>query len=523
MGNLGPLSYVTPYENSQHGEAVLHPAEMKIIEHADGVIEVHDPLFEAPYRFGDRSLVSDPTADEYVVATWRHHLVGMSTRQLSNTETFETKAGTGRWSRQQHMLSTAAMTALDHGTPLEIMQMVTHDAGHIVGSHQADDLLMARGHENAHDGRLLTLARRNSFIDRLLETGLIDAAGNFSNLDAHIDDVLDLSRTPNSHISWPGTTGCLEQERKQYLGHEGAIWGFGAATMREALTHLRRLPDTPHGDHLVFDDVDAAIIYSVSQIRCVSEHWEEPPNDIIDELLITAHRRMFTSHDPAMRDINRYHVADAMNVLEEDWLQLRQDLADRDPFMAVMLKLATRLAAQQRDVHAALDAYQNSYTGPILPDWLTLQQSILPPEGCAQRIVHGRAKNIAGNTIVLEMQPGKMRTLNPWVTVPGQDMRRLETVAPWLTGFRQERTRWCGKPYDALIDLDHPALAVTKVEKRALKRGLQRILAAWPAVLERPDMPDDMLAEQVRQAGITYREIGRLGTMTADLELAAVS
>jgi len=104
LGNV----LITPDGNHYPGELAIVSNEMHIIERVDGVLEVHDPLFERPYCIGDRSLIKDETADEFVKLHIQHFLLHASTRQLSNTEPYETKAGTGRWSRMQHMISTVA-------------------------------------------------------------------------------------------------------------------------------------------------------------------------------------------------------------------------------------------------------------------------------------------------------------------------------------------------------------------------------------------------------------------------------
>jgi hypothetical protein len=176
--------------------------------------------------------------------------------------------------------------------------------------------------------------------------------------------------------------------------------------------------------------------------------------------------------------------------------------------MAAIHKILTPLVALQRDAHATFDSQRQRYPGPVLPDWLTLQESMVVPSG-HQRMMSGKQRGMKGNSIVIEMQPGKVRTVNPWVKLPGKDLERVETLVPALAEFRKDQSKWSGFAYDAVIDLDHLALQFTAAEKRAVSRGLKTIDAEWPAALERPLMPDDMLEKRVRAANERYRQIGK--------------
>lgn len=507
--------YVTPHGGEGDYAEALHEAEMRVIAIAPGVIEVNDVLHGKPYRFGDRSLVRDPVADDYVVASWEVLGHTSSVRQLTNTEKHETKQGTGRWSRAQHMLSAAALTALYGGTPVEIMQMATHDAAHRLGSHRTDDLLTKRGLENAHDDVLLDVMRRNGFLDALIVRGLCDENGVLKDQDGvSVETLYDLSCLPEGFINQPGKKCCLETERAQYIAQEGAIWIYGPTTMREALSHLYRIPDSAHGDHLVFDDVDAARTFEIAQVRCNTEHWADRCNDIIDELIMTADRSMFLSRHPELVDIVRYYPGDVLNGLEEDWQRWREELAEKEPFVSALLKVATTLAAQQRNAHAGFDDSKNRYTGPVLPDWVTIQESLLAaPVRDEQKVVSGHSKKLKGTSIVIEMMPGKVRSINPWVKLPGQDMRRIEDLDPSLAEFRETQSQWTGDCYDAVIDLDHPALGLTRAEKGSIKKGLARIQEEWPLALARPAMPDELYKQRLQKSAERYRDLGRLSVV----------
>lgn len=510
--------YRTPNGGYDDRTVDVHPMEMQVVELPDRVLEVHDPLFEAPYRIGDQSLITDPTADDYVVAHWEHHGLHGSTRQLSNTEVYETKTGTGRWSRMQHMLSSAAITAYFGGRPLEIMQMATHDSAHRKGSHRTDDLLDGRGPENSHDGALAAFLKRGGFVNRLQSEGLIDEAGYFKGIDAHIDQVIDLSHLPKGLINWPGKTGNLEAERLQYLLHELGIWVYDPETVREIMSHIYRDPDSPEGDQLLFDDPEAAALLTKGQIRCFTEHWSEKGNDITDELLATIDRFILTSNEEACSPYNDYFPGDALYTLEEDWQGLVDDMTTSQgkAFVAGMSKIVNALCRQQKNVHSDYDNSGNPYRGPVLPEWMTIQESLLRSSDHQQRTIHQKKKGISTDLLILEMKQGKPRAIDPWVKLPGRDMRRVSDLVPSVREFRADQTRWCDETYDAIIDLTHSSLNLTPSEIRAIREGLEASHEKWPEALRRPAMPDELLERRIAHAGERYR---RLGSFTASREV----
>jgi hypothetical protein len=514
--------HVTPNGDIDSSRPQLHPAEMRVVELDDHVIEVHDVLHAKPYRFGDRSLVTDSVADDYVVANWQHFGHLGSIRQLTNTETYETKPGTGRWSRAQHMLASAALTAMHGGSPLEIMQMASHDNGHRIGSHRTDDLVAGRGGESAHDSDLSSFMMRSGFIAALQQRGVVDPEGNFVNDGgAHISDVINLEGLPQGFINQPGYTRSLEIERAQYLAQEGAIWTYGPEAMREAVSHLHRVPDSVHGDHLVFDDVDAAIMFEKTQVRCFSEHWSEPVNDIIDELLMTCDKAILLSRHPDAGPYTGHAIGDVLYGNEEDWQELRLRVAEDIPVVAILEKVARRLAAQQREAHAQIDGQSEHYEGPILSDWVSLQPTLVTSDTNPQRTITGRSRNLGGNNLVLEMQPGKTRAINPWVFDGHGTMRRLEDVVPEMADYREKQFQWSGKPYDAVINLDHPTLGFKSAELRLLTRSLNRLHVRWPSAFARPAMSDELLQHRLQSAKEVCRKLGQIGMTDHALEAAS--
>lgn len=492
--------------------------EVVVWELAENLIEVRDPLCEQPYRIGDSSLITDPTAEAIVLANWRYNARNASTRQLTNTEPFTTKTGTDRWSRMGHELSVAAMTAGFGGSPTEIIEAAVHDEGHRVASHRTDDLLAGRGAENAHDKSLVTYFQRNGFMQYLESKGLVDQAGVVPAYGLKLVEIIehDEQLLPRSFVNQPGSTGSLEVERLQYIAEEACIWIYEPKLVREGLSHALRAEHPQYGEHIVFDDVEAARLFQVAQTRCLSEHWAEPLNDVVDELLMTIDRRVLTStklfkDEPTVQ----YYPGDVLYTSQEDWEAKYANLASHDAFTAGIIKIATGLARQQRAVHAGLQN-DNSYRGPMYPSWMSAQ-TLLHVTNVDQGIT-ARSKHY----LLAEMRAGKNRSIDPWVVQANGDWQRLSTLVPETVTYRQKQTGWTtGDAYVGIIDYDHPALKLTPAERKALAPGLRRIRENWPAALARPLMPNELLTEQVTLASLRTRQRARTTVeTTADILIA---
>lgn len=372
---MGSVRAISEGFRTPGGTASCAEHEVVVWEIADNLLEVSDPLCEEPFRIGDGSLIKDPTAEAIAIENWRYNARSLSTRQLTDVRPFTTKLGTDRWSRMGHELSVAAMTTRFGGSPIEIVSATMHDEGHRVASHRTDDLLAGRGSENDHDKSLVGYFQRNGFLRHLQSKGLIDEKGIIPAYGVGLTSIIDRDEKtlPRSHTNQPSWTMSLEDERLQYIAEEACIWIYEPKLVREGLRHALRAEHPEHGDNIVFDDPEAARLFQIAQTRCSSEHWTEPLNNIIDELLMTVDRRLFTTiKRPHDETTTQYYPGDVMYTSEEDWEEKYKDLATRDAFAAAILKIAAALAKQQRAVHETLHSY-DSYRGPMYPSWMSAQ------------------------------------------------------------------------------------------------------------------------------------------------------
>ncbi len=501
------------------------PYEMVVTEHqAAGKatrLDIADPLFDEPYTIGDSSII-EPAVEEVLLTYWQHNVRQMSTRQLSNTAPFTTKTGTDTWSRMQHELSTAVITARFGGSAQQVLEAGTHDAAHRKSSHLVDDLLGPRGKEDAHEG-VGEYLRSTGFAAKLKQQGILDEEERFVRLGGlPFSAMCGYQGKAPSFTNQSGRLGHMEAERLQYIGQEAAIWIYPLQLVREAMGHAVRDQHKEHGDHVVFDDVDAARLFTKAQIRCHTEHWNDPINDVIDELVMTLDRRLLTdwNHIHTIgEEYLRYYPGDVLHVAEEDHYAKYLALAEKDAFTSAILKIALKLAEQQRNVHAAYEK-DDDYQGPQLPAWLNLQEAYeLGIESRESQMLH---KVSGSSQLVAEMLPGKHRYIDPFVLIQRGVWKRLSDVTPDVEQYRVSQTKYTQKTaYDVVIDFTHPALDLTPAEKRALAPGFKKIQEAWPKALKRPAMPDELLAKQVAIASANTRRRGRLILAQEPVRLSA--
>ncbi|MDB5181848.1 MAG: hypothetical protein JWP13_611 [Candidatus Saccharibacteria bacterium] len=503
----GELKAIDGYRTPQGGDEVADH-EIVVWELPHGLLEVDDPLFEESYRIGDQSTIPYKAAENIILQSWKHNALSLSTRQLTNTAEYATKPGTDRWSRMGHMISVAVLTARYGGSEAEVISAALHDSGHRLASHRTDDLLEGRGAENAHDRTLVTFLQRNGFFDRLQRRTLIDRNGQLTGDNgAFLYEVLahDELALPRSFTNQPSLTQSMEVERLQYIAQEAVIWIYEPSLVREALKHAIRAEHGEYGEHIVFDDAEAARIFMTAQVRCSTEHWNDPLNDVIDELLMTLDRRLFVAPKiPVVND--QYFPGDVMYTTEETWQDYYQQQAEKDPFSSAILKIADALAKQQRSIHENYDRH-DAYRGPVYPSWV-FNFSTLNSERAhtAQGVGKGR-----GNFLTVEMLPGKPRTINPWVEQPDGRWDRLYTIMPELQAYKEGLSQWCASgPYDIVINFDHPSLGLTAREKQSIGPGVRMIKQKWPKVLERPLMPGGVLKDHIAQAAERARRDGRI-------------
>lgn len=519
--------YVTPYGGDALREFQLHPAEVRVTERPDGILEVHDPAhFDEPFRIGDRSTFEHPTVDSFARLVWDHYAFHGSTRQLGTTEMFETKEGASRWSNLQHMLTTAALTAHFGGSPRQIMQAAVHDLAHMIRRHSTESLIQDRGLEDHHDQVLRSFVERTGFLSLLEQRSLV-RDGVFTELDMPVDWVFDPSRIPQDFTNQPGREGFMEVDRF-YNNSEQAFWGYGPAAARQIREDFIRIPDSPHGDHLVARSYDTAGELCIGQTRNRTENWNDRTHEVTRELFNIALRYAMTMTTEEAKEYNQYFPGDVLYGLEEDLQEQLLHMGEKDQavFIGVMLKLARLLSEQQREVQAAYDKDKNVYAGPVFPDWIREGSTLFIPSTSQRIRVEGRQKHGA-EYLILDMQPGKVRWLNVWVKLAGRDMERIEDAKPSVRQFREQQTRWCRDSYRAVIDLCHPKVDLSLADRKAIQKGVGTIQEAWhtqaqghiltsgASVLDRPPMPDEVLQTRIQAHNERYREIGRLSFIQA--------
>lgn len=518
------ITYVTPH-GGLPGEPLAFDPEREVqITHLTGpnVYSVDDPLFADPYRIGDRSTLNHPAVDGYAKAALEYFGIGLhgSVRHLVNREQEETIQGLGRWASMQHAISAGMVAQVFGCNPVEVMYHFTHDIGKGPGGHPFESAVAPRDQEDVHDRERLSFAKRSGFIAHLMRCGVIDEKKNFIHLDGvTITDVLDkkaIDAREGTIINWPSSTGNLEPERVQYILQEGVSRGaISPVLAREIAAAIYRDPYSPEGDQLIFKrgTEDLAEELWRLQLRWYTENWQEPVGEAIDELKLAQFRFMMTYPDPALRSYQRHYVMDEIRMLEEDLMEITDSAqtSTAKAFNSAIKKITLSIAKHQRDVHAGYGTYSNLYPGPILPAWMEVREPLLRSTDHKQRTVHNYDKQHNGEYLLLEMQLGKVRTIDPWVDTP-EGLKRITQRRPYLKELRQQQSRWCNTNYDIYIDLSHPRLGLTRAERAGLRDGLAYGEANWTEALCRAPMPGELLTQRVQAASARYRKIGRLSS-----------
>lgn len=523
---LGGVKLITPdgryphgvSENSPEWEAIAFSPdrEMVISRFPNGLYEVHDPLVASAYNVGDGSFFETPVADAYVKAMMDYYGLHFSTRHLINPEEREKKPGTGRWSTMQHSIGVSAVSQLIRCSPTEIMYAATHDAAKRNGGHRSDDVLEGRGKEDAHDRARLSFLERSGFLDYLRTKNIIDRHGIVESIGVPVSSVID-PPPGRSVINMPSSMGELEPERIQYPLYERNIWiDTDPSAVQEVVQSfsVRTLPD---GDRIIVcNNEDAAYILWESVIRCHSELWGEPGDAIINELLMAQTRFMMTHVDGATTDLRKYAVGDSLYIPEEAWIKRSRSMETEvgQRFNSAVDKVIAKLVEHQREVHAQYDSHSNVYSGPIMPDWVTLARDNSYSFGSGQHTRYSRSTN----ALEIEIVPGKQRYVNPYVDDSRTGRKGgIEHIREELKGVRTRRYRWSAQPFSVSIDLNHPDLDIHPSEKAALEKGLRIASDNWAKAMVRPEMPREILTERIQNWGKRTLELSASAARSAGL------
>jgi hypothetical protein len=489
----------------------IHPAEMLVTEHPSGILEVNDPLFEEPYRIGDRSLIEDPVTDDFVCTVWDYYGIHMSTRQLHRTERDETYPGSGRWNRMHHTFGAVAITAHYGGTPQQLAEMAVHDLGHRIGSHRYEHVIDNRIADNDHEAGLPAFFRRSGFVDALVDRGLCDEAGVLKNGMA-LEELAHSEHNETGITNWPSKTGYPETERLNYILTEKAIWQSSPAEARHILQRVQRDPDSPYGDQLVFSDFDAAVAYTKAQMRCRTENWTEPVTQVSEELMVTMMRYALTLDTPEMESYSLYHPGDSLRALEEDWQTALVGQAHTNAGVRGIMKVFDKLTDWRR--RNARDVPVEDYCkyGPLAPDWLTITRSLTAH---SKQYVRG-IQRPGGRYVVINVQPSKPRPTNPLVGAVGGPQDRLLSLDPDLKRYLEQKAFWCENSFDAVIDISSGKLGLSRIEQQGFMRAISgEARHAWQAALKRPLMSQEVLTQRITEAGQRCRRLGAVSVAQA--------
>jgi hypothetical protein len=479
----------------------LSPGEIQVVERMDGVIEVHDPSFEQPFRFGDQSLIKDPVTDRVVVEIWNYYTYLMSARQVGVTERTALLAGSGRMSRMPHMLSCTALAVRFGCSPREILAMTAHDVGHRIKCHENDKVIQQAGPHTAHDFDVPGFLHRSGFVDRLRAKGLCDAQGMLAN-GVHINELGIGKDEPPSILSHRSQTYFPDLDRMGYNLMQQAVTPGGVAFARAHLADLVRIPDSPFGDQLVFQTSEHARDFSLGQIMRWIRGWASRENLTLGQLSQMMTRYVLTSNHPEAEPYQTHFPGDTLRGLEEDWQNTVQVIAYRDPAVSGLLKLIDRLVNFTRYYDAEIRNGTLEYSGPRFPPDMTMYEH---PHKLSDTSPHVR-----GDYLVLWVPPGKRRLVNAVMNNGGQLVRTHEAM-PDLAALVKRHEAWAVGSFCVVTDLAHSRSGLSRIERAALRHMVgPEARARWQKALLREPMAQDELAAHIATQNERYRHIGAL-------------
>lgn len=479
----------------------------------DDRVEVYHP-FHGTVMLGDASTIPDPSLDKAVVVLFKHMPFLVDSMKLNRPRRFETRPFAGEFSQLSHCVSLGLLAVEFGGGAMDILDAAFNDAVHLHNGHGGDDNYQGHGLEDLHDRERATFFERAGIPDRLIESGAFRRTPNgiyFGNTRLTIDRLLSEEEAVvrRSFVSNKHRSRRMDADRFQYNEEERFLIHWAAnidkpepGRIPKALAELsldsiarRIVLDDNEGDQLVFTDDQAALNTSMDYVRHNAEHWNEPVQDLVNDLLNLAERYFFICDHPHAKNYQYFYPRDYLHTSASMIIEQFDIVARDDPVMAWFLETAEAIARDQRDKTISYYKDNVDYDGPTPPDGVSVRRLDTSLEG------NGSAR-IADEKFVIQLPHGKARTIDPRILNGGGQLRPLSEIHPDFLVFARDKNQWVGD-YEASIEVEDPEL------RSQLEQALRRINVEWPAILERrPAMPPAELQRTIQDANEYVRKFG---------------
>ena len=472
---------------------------------SDDRVEVHHP-FHGTVILGNGSVIDNSAADRAGVVLFQQMPYLIDSKKLNRPAEFETRTFAGQYAELSHCFSLGMFGHAMGGGPLDIIDGFYNDASKTHDGHQSDDNYQGHGHEDLHDKIRASFFERAGIIDALEDAGALvrRKAGLFIGttrltLNTLLDEdevVIRRSFLSNKHVARR-----LDADRFQYSAEEALLFGYAKhldgqnpgrvplAMAEVALDSIARkiVLHDDEGDQLVFSDPETAMAFSMEYAEQNSEHWCEPVQDAVNDILNLAERYFFICDHPVARQFQDFYPRDYLHTSATLMYERYWAVAQDDRAMAWFLNTAKYIAQDQRTKSTQYLRDINPYSGPNPPDGMKLRRL---DEG--ERVTTDA--HVANSVFYIDLPRGKMRTITPRFLNGGGETRPLDDYSPEFKDFCQDRHAWIGD-YHAEIDMPE------REDAEAVHRALSEIEKRWPrALITRPEMPPRELQQSIREA-----------------------
>lgn len=476
-------------------------------------VEVHHP-FHGVVTLGDGSAIDNDAADAAGVVLFQKMPFLIDSKKLNRPREFETRPSAGEYAELSHCFSLGMLGQVMGGGPMDILDGFYNDTTKTHNGHQSDDNYQGHGLEDLHDAGRADFLERAGILEAFEEAGVVvrEKSGLFvAKTRLSLDTLLDEDEVTvrRSFLSNKHKARRSDADRWQYSEEEALLLRTGRsmdshdpgrvplALARVSIDAIARkiVLHDDEGDQFVFKEAEPALEHSMMYAEHNSEHWCEPVQDFINDILNLAERYFFICDHPLARQFQDFYPRDYLHTSASLMYERYKKVAEDDPAMAWFLDVARTTAADQRHKAVKYERNFNPYAGPNPPEGMTLEK--LPTGHRVESVAR-----VEGNCFIIDLPRGKMRTINPRVLNGGGQTRALTEIYPEYADFCNDRHAWIGD-YRAEITIDDPGQA------RAVARALQLIEEHWQrAVSVRPEMPASELRHSIAEANKYVYEHG---------------
>ncbi len=475
-------------------------------------VEVHHP-FHGVETVGNRSVFPDPVIDDAIAIAFQELPYLVDAMKLSRPRPYETRPYAGEYAQLSHCYSLAVIGRELGGGPLDILYAKYNDASHTEGGHEDDDLVQGHGRETFHDISRGSFFERSGLLKRFIDEGIFVGPHRYlrgTRLICH-DFLGELSmEARRSFLSNNHPARRMDGDRFQYNQEESMLNALATSPRDEfsrrsveffsqqTLDMMARkpVPDDGEGEQLVFVNSKVAFRSTVNYVRNNSEHWVEPMQDLVSDLLILAKKYFFVCDHPTARLFQDHFPHDYLHTSSHLMYTLFEEVANDDPGMRWILDTAKSLAEHQRNIMGKYDPDAGlPYLGPRSPGNVLLRK--LPDD----ETLNSSSAQVEGRRLRMLLPKGKVRTIDPRVMLDeGRTIPVSKLFGPDYEELLHVQNHWIGDYY-AEIETEDSETA------QAVGRLVDMVNARWQRALSRRPMSPTEFQNNIQEANRYVKKV----------------